>query len=147
MSCESESAHNEARALLDIFIKLERWPERGGGRAKAWQALHEEALDLLIRSRVQPAIVSLFEHLLRQTKASPKRLNRTAAIHAAAKAEAGGAKPGEIHAAYAMRRGKPNTLRSVEWEPAKIDRNEVINLRKTPYYGAVVDSYRSDQDD
>ena len=142
---EAETAHNEARVLIGDLVRLQLRPARGGGQAKAWQSLREEALDMLIRAGVQPAIVDLFTHLLKHTKVSATANKRVAAMHAAAKAEAGGAGRKEIHAAYAAKRGERNTLRPEKSEPLVIDRSEISRLRKMPYYLALVESYTHDE--
>jgi len=133
----------EARALLDELSRIENNPQRGRRRAKEWQVLKEDAVCLLLQCRVHYSVVALVSCLIGHARASAMASNRVAAIHAAAKAEASGAKPSEIHAAYAAMRGKPNTLHPVkEYEPAVIDRNEVIDQRKTRYYRELVESYR-----
>jgi hypothetical protein len=99
---EAEYLYNEARGLLASVKKLEQERPRGRGQAGGWQAVRESALRLLVRAKVQPAVVVLFSVLLRGVLEKSRALDkRCAAQWAAAEAEAKGGEPSAIVRAYA----------------------------------------------
>ena len=88
---EAEYLYNEAHGLLASVKKLQHDRKRGRGQAGGWQAVHEAALRLLVRAKIQPAVVGLFSVLLRGVLEKSRDLDkRCAAQWAAAEAEAKG---------------------------------------------------------
>ncbi len=99
--------YNQVLGLRQCIKKLEQERKPGRGQANELQAIHESAVALLIRSRVEPCVVALFSDLLRGVMKKSGGLDkRYAAGLAAAKAEAAGEERPEIVKAYAKVLGR-----------------------------------------
>ena len=131
---EAEYLYNEAHGLLVSVKKLEQKPKRGRGQAGGWQAVHEAALRLLVRAKIQPAVVGLFSVLLRGVLEKSRDLDkRCAAQWKAAEAEAKGGESSAIVRAYAEACGRE----------AKGCHTEIAELRKQERYQWMVEAHRS----
>ena len=130
---EAEYQRNEVRALRDCISKLERERKRGRGQAGGWQAVHESALALLGRAKIQPAVVVLFSVLLRGVLEKSGSLDKRAmAQWVAAEAEAKGDESSAIVRAYAKACGRE----------ARGCHDEIAQLRKQKHYQWMVEAFR-----
>ena len=131
---EAEHQHNEARALLDSMMELQRERKSGRGQAEGWQAVREDALEILTRANMQPAVIVLFSELLAgvQKKSDALTARHIARLAAAREEAESGADRTKIVAAYAASMGRP----------ARGCYEEVDKFRESPFWKWMVEAYQ-----
>jgi hypothetical protein len=135
---ERAALNDWARHLCARFLKRKK--RAGRGQANARQALHEEAIGLLIELKTPSAVTALFSVLLGHVSVKSGDLaNRHAAELAAAQLEAlhdGEPLPvAQVAAEYAR----------VRQRPADNYRREINRLRKEPRYRDMICAIAEDR--
>ena len=138
---ERAAVNDYARRLIARFEELERDKRPGRGQANDWQALNEDALELLLDLRVPSAVTSLFSVLLGNVLVKSSDLsNRHAAELAAARLEA-------------LHEGDPLPVSRVAAEYDRVrnlgggdSRKKIRELRKDDRYQAKIRAFRLERD-